>query len=450
MNRPTISPERLAELAQRKLAALGIASGLAQDGKTLVGRIPVQAGTMVNPLSGEPIQEVRFAVVGHDKVRLVAPQALAELAPQPFYDQDQPVLLLARITECLARRASAAQWWETTLRARGFVARLDATRIVALGQVDLSTGGRVLLEGSDRGLFATLAMRPGDKYPLRLGEVPIDLEDYPDRADLEVSLKRWMEEAEQKPAAGAAPVLTQPVVAPDPAAVPGIPLSTYLARADGDLRVLAFSAVKMVTLGEEKLRFSLEQRGAEVIGRLQKPGALVWEGRVDLATFPGVEAFVARLTGQQPAPAAAPPVAAAVPTPAAPPASRAVMIELPPPAPGSQPQGPIPNHALPIKGERWVMTVREVNRASGQVAYAPVDAHGVTYGEPARLEEGVFSEVFADLGGGSHRLSVEVKAVESARICYLQLDAKGGSVGQQRCVAPGVFVATFLPEAAAY
>ena len=57
----TATPD-LVQIARRKLVALGIQVEVADEGRLLTGRIPDDGPVIVNPLSGEPLSDIRFYV----------------------------------------------------------------------------------------------------------------------------------------------------------------------------------------------------------------------------------------------------------------------------------------------------------------------------------------------------------------------------------------------------
>ncbi|HZH04310.1 MAG TPA: hypothetical protein VEY30_11025 [Myxococcaceae bacterium] len=91
----TPSPERLRQIAARKLTALGVITRLGTDGATLEGEL-------VLPRRTPP--RVRFAVIGHDRFRLVDPP-FAGVPPVAFYDAESTAELEARVAAAISGRA---------------------------------------------------------------------------------------------------------------------------------------------------------------------------------------------------------------------------------------------------------------------------------------------------------------------------------------------------------
>jgi len=87
MTEPRIPEERLYQIARRKLMALGIQTWFAEDQKQLRGEIVVNPPMeLLDPGDAKPIKHIRFVVMGHDRLRFLKPESLANLEPQSFID----------------------------------------------------------------------------------------------------------------------------------------------------------------------------------------------------------------------------------------------------------------------------------------------------------------------------------------------------------------------------
>jgi hypothetical protein len=178
-------------------------------------------GAVVNPLSGRPVERIRFAAEGHDHVRFLGPPLLVSFAPVPFFDVERLGQLYTRIQDAVARRASAAQSLGARLRTLGLPVEFDAERAVVVSKVELAGSGVAIVEGDERGVRAMrLVPRSPTRAPLSLGEAPIDLDELDHRVDIELHLAQLADDALKAPARPAAP----PATTPGPAgAIPAMP-----------------------------------------------------------------------------------------------------------------------------------------------------------------------------------------------------------------------------------
>ncbi len=201
------------------------------------------------------------------------------------------------------------------------------------------------------------------------------------------------------------------------------------------------------------LKLTLKQkRGRVFVGRLAFEDYILWQGEIEVDKHPPMDIFVRELLrGQgltldevQPAGSAAAPPAAA--SSSAPPPS--------PPAPvapaARQPAfGSSAGEQLPIAGEIWVMNVVVEQQDEREVRYSAINAEGQPYGAPRILPKSEFDKVFAQHKGG-FRLLVRVVGAAPQQVVYVQLDPSYQPNSETRAIAPSIFLANFLPEAADY
>src|SRR5687768_17853539 len=101
----TVPQERLNQIAQRRLAGLGLDAFVGQSG-VLEGKLALQG--VVIPGAAAPITRARFAVVSHDQLRFLDPP-LAALAPLPFYDVKSTAELETRVRTVIEHRLRSLQ-----------------------------------------------------------------------------------------------------------------------------------------------------------------------------------------------------------------------------------------------------------------------------------------------------------------------------------------------------
>ena len=202
-----IPKARLQQIAQRKLAALGVPFKVAGD--VIRGDLATGAYGLKHPGTGARIETIRFEVEGHDRLRILEPANLRELAPLPFYDHESIGAVVTQLASTLEKRHAAAQNNVFRMKGVGLEATIDPDRLVAQAKIELAGSGVALLEGDDRGIFATrLLAGPGStRAPVSLGDQIIDLRDLSDRVDLELYLGSLADRALQAevPSTTAAP-----------------------------------------------------------------------------------------------------------------------------------------------------------------------------------------------------------------------------------------------------
>ena len=142
------APNRLNEIAQRRLQSLGVPTRPTTDGAALEGEL---VGLVRNPFGGKPLERVRFVVEGHDKLRAVAPTALEGLPPVPFFELTGAELIFQQFEQLLHRRLDAARAALAEMRRLRLEAALDAELARAVGRLELTSLGHVVVAAGERG-----------------------------------------------------------------------------------------------------------------------------------------------------------------------------------------------------------------------------------------------------------------------------------------------------------
>ena len=160
----SIPPERLAQIASRKLAALGIPHSLQSDRQTLEGMFTVSPGRVVNPVTAVPVGRSRFVAVGHDRLKFLdAP--LASLDPVPFYEARTPFDVENPIVTALAVRGEWVKRLAARFESMKLKVQVDNDSLVVIGRVD-THDCRFEIEGSPTGVRLRRLIEMG-KAPTR-------------------------------------------------------------------------------------------------------------------------------------------------------------------------------------------------------------------------------------------------------------------------------------------
>jgi hypothetical protein len=271
----------------------------------------------------------------------------------------------------------------------------------------------------------------GKRSPVSLGDLVLDLAEFPDKVDLEVFLAcragEVMADAASAGALGPVAPATGPVT---PAPVKELTLE-HLAERLGPSAVLrsGFSIVRTLQIDGDEARFEAQHRGEETFAaRLERRGATVWEGDFRLFELSSLNGFVAELAAQGSSASAQAPAQHAWTDEQA-----RLVAGLLPPAPG----------------EIWVMNVSLEDDDGQEVRYRSLNIGGESYGAPRVLSKAAFEATFAEAGVG-YRLLVRVLEVGEDYVEYQRLDAARKPVAAPRRAPLIVFMASFIAEAAAY
>ncbi len=82
-------PKRLAEIAARKLASLGLRTRFHDDGRRVYTAVPLDDPTLEQPWLEKPLDKALLENVGHDRLKIAAPAFFEDLEPFFFYDFKQ-------------------------------------------------------------------------------------------------------------------------------------------------------------------------------------------------------------------------------------------------------------------------------------------------------------------------------------------------------------------------
>ena len=424
---PRISHERLNQIALRKLSSLGVRAQL-EPNQVLSGEWSFRTGKVVAPGTQVRSASARFCVQGHDRVLFLTPP-LAALGPLTFYDADSAEAFEARIARAISVRLGYLQSLAGQLGARKIATRLDGNALVLRGEID-TTEHLFALEADPNGVrMVAVRSRLTQKPPTQI-HLPIRLEDFPGRSELELFLAGAAQRGELSKAA-AKEALSAPdlQLLPAPPGALGIALLARLGPGvclgvqNGRLE-----ASQELRLGEERVRFLAAHVGGSTFhGRLVVGATERWSDKFDLARFPGVEQLVRVCLGI-PKPEPLQPRSAA---PSAPSRSEPLGGQLP-----------------PAPGELWVMNVLVERESDGEIRYSCADIDGRPYGATRVLGSNDFRATFAPHGPG-WRLRIVIERLDGEAVFYRQLSPKDER-GPEKQLSLATLMAIFVPEAQAY
>ncbi|MBW1807350.1 MAG: hypothetical protein JRJ87_04090 [Deltaproteobacteria bacterium] len=439
MTEERIPKERLNQIARRKLLALGIQTQPANDGHSLEGEIVIgPPAKLVNPCNQQAITNIQFMVEGHDCIRMISPPAMSRLMPFQFYDFDSQSALIEQLQVVINRRAAAVQILGKQVQQYGLQASLDADQMAVVARIELDIMSSVVLEGDERGLFAVRVEPRSSNIPsIALGNIPIDLGEFPEKVELEIHLSHMIEEAQKNQAAETVRLSLASNSPPSAdasaeGALQGISLE-QLTRAFGPEAVISTGVTvsKDLQVGEQQIRFTARhQQGNTFSGRMTSSGGTSWKDDFDLDSFPGVEDFVAGKMGT--------PQVTVVTEPAAVPGQTGTAEEM------------VLGYQLPVPGEVWVMNLLVEDESDTEIRYVGIDIDGQPYGAPRVLSKEVFQKTFAKVCSGSYRMLVSVTGVELGKVSYERLDSDRNQIPKPITCRLAPFVSNFVPESAAY
>lgn len=202
---------------------------------------------------------------------------------------------------------------------------------------------------------------------------------------------------------------------------------------DAELKVGACLAMDVV-FESAPARLAAELReGGQVMARLVCGQSVLWEGEIALAALSNWEQLAARISRERAAPAAATPEPHEEPARAWGPKEEALT------------RGLLP----PIVGEIWVMDVRIEDESEREIRYRSINIGGEEYGAPRVLARASFEETFVVTQNG-YRMPVRVLEVAADSVVYQRISPQRELAGRARRCPMIVFLANFMPEAAAY
>jgi hypothetical protein len=213
-----------------------------------------------------------------------------------------------------------------------------------------------------------------------------------------------------------------------------LPLGALLEALGPDTALLPGARIARDVAFEGKparLVAELREDGA-FAAQLQRDDAVLWHGDVDLAALASWDRLAARVARELKAPP--------VPKPAG---------EEPTKAWGPKEEALTRGLLPPIVGETWVMDVRVEDDDENEVRYRSVNIGGEEYGAPRVLARKYFEETFVASQNG-YRMLVRVLEVGVESVVYQRISLQRELAGKPRSAPMIVFLANFMPEAAAY
>ncbi len=466
------SPERLQQIAQRKLSQWAVPVEQTPDGRGLRG-VMTFTGRVLQPVSRAPIFQAHFTVHGHDRLSFHEPP-LHLLGAVPFYDVESLSAFETKVQRGLDQRAHALQQVAARFKRLHIPVVVVPDRLVLLGEV--TSGDKCFqLEGDPDGGVRISSFQQGRSEPVLApaSMPPLQLEDYPASVDLELHLTtiapRLVELARQA-AQAPARVATSGV---EPREPPGeTPTLAQITALLGEQAKLArIEAVADFRVGDRDVRLFLTHQGgtawAGKLVDLVDTSRVLWTDTLDATRVRDAAHLVALVMGvdvPQEAPRAAPPRptqhddrldapdelmhAMSLTT------TQQSPSQAPPVSPAHPPAGGAPDQSggmniAPQPGEVWVMPVLVEQDDGREVRYVCTDADGRPYGAPRILPKADFMQVFSAHGVG-FRLSIRIEHVQNDVAVYQQLDAAGNARGEPIQLGVHQLAGAFVPEGALY
>jgi hypothetical protein len=421
-----ISPERLNQIAGRKLASLGILVRLTADRKTLEGEYIFKTGQVQFPGAEAPIQRGRFIVRGHDHLRFVeAP--LAALGDVMFYDLDRPAAVEERVAQALRARLQELERPAAELKRLRLPFKLDPQRLGLRTVVKTAQHTFEMLALPSETRVLKVEPLNGRGFEVDTDHPPLRLSDFRLLVDLELFLSTDVNRMKQQQAAAGAAPAPQVKVEPVPPAAGQLTLGMLVQRFGADTVLSEHSELELVQdfqVGPTRYRLAMtRENGSNFRVALNEPAGEKQAELMDMSKFPGAGPLVASwLRASQ--------------------AAAGAQV--------AQPTTAVPQHLLPHAGEVWVMNVLIEEESGEEIRYVCTDTDGRPYGAARILKRPDFESAFVRHSASGWRLLILIDEVQADSVIYRQLDGQRQPRGQPRKLASGVLVATFLPEAAAY
>jgi hypothetical protein len=213
-----------------------------------------------------------------------------------------------------------------------------------------------------------------------------------------------------------------------------IPLGALLEACGPDAALLPGARLaKDIPFEGKPARLVIEVRdGGACAAQLLRDDVKLWQGDVDLAALANWDRLAARIARERANPPAAP-----------------AQREEPTHAWGAKEEALTRGLLPPIIGEIWVMDVRVEDDDEHEVRYRSVNIGGEEYGAPRVLARKYFEETFVASQNG-YRMLVRVLEVGADSVVYQRISLQRELAGKPRGCPMIVFLANFMPEAAAY
>jgi hypothetical protein len=387
---------------------------------------------LLHPLTKQPIRQISFDVVGHDHMVFSEPPALKGLPAQNFYDYEEVDAIIDQIRIRLERRAAAVSQIAGRLGSLGIPSIVENESMLVLADVELDGFGVVVLQGNENGLLAQKLIG-SDQQITPLNDSIIDLNQVGQKNDLDMLLTSIIYQAKTEEGLETLEPIADEVEEEQEAASNIVTLSR-LTGIMGEDTICAPGLIlyKELNVAGKTVHFSARyQKGQIFYGKISSDDGTNWDGEFDLATFPGIEDFVAGQMGTAQVESTKPTEATAPLEPAAP-----KTIES--------------TYQLPFVGEIWVMKILIEEETPDEIRYVGVSVDGKPFGAPRVLSRADFMNVFNEVSKGVYQLQVEIVSVEDDLITYARLGPDHQWVGKPGTSKFAPFLANFIPETVFY
>jgi hypothetical protein len=186
-----------------------------------------------------------------------------------------------------------------------------------------------------------------------------------------------------------------------------------------------------LTVADKPVRFlARHEQGDIFLAKVATSEGTAWSGKLDINSFPGVEAFVSQVLGVE----------------------QVVPVELE----GEEQAKSVfdadlaMGYSLPVVGEVWVMNFLIEQEDENEIRYVGLNNEGQPFGAPRVLPREAFQKAFVDTGTGTYQILAQVTRVEGGKVDYDRLNAERQPSGSSNSSNLAVFLANFYPEAAMY
>ena len=186
--------QRMLFEARRNLSSFGIETQFTARGDALRGQVTTEVGlSLVNPLGGPAIDTLVFTVSGDGRMRIDQPDALHGVVGPNLVRMRSVAMISEALQEAVNQRAAAVRGQAVRMRTLGLDIEIDAEGLTLLARVDLEHLGIAVLASDGRRLVAReLMSRDGaERQPFE--DLPVELDDFSDRVDLELFLSTHAE-----------------------------------------------------------------------------------------------------------------------------------------------------------------------------------------------------------------------------------------------------------------
>ncbi len=422
--------KRLVQIAERKLRGLGVPCEVTNGGEVLIGVLPEQGMSIINPVSTRPLRGIRFCVEDHDKLRFTEPPVLVGMAPFEYYSSSNLTTLGEALNTFLKKRAGLMCRLRDHLQEFGFeiekLDRLDRMRAI----LDLEMVGTVVVEADESGVRLVECTSVMGGEAVSIGDHPLDLDQFSDTMDLELFVTPIVETAlrEKKPVRTKRAVASnehRAQVTARSAAAKSMSLAWLLDEIGPEYfarETLTLSRNLIIDNLPARLDVTFRDRDT-IAGQFYVQDELQWQGSLTLPRLRNVESFL----------------------------GSTLLKEAKQEARQMEAASPVEAEGLllPLPGEVWVMDVQIDRESPMEIRYVALNVQGGRNGAPRVLPRQTFEKVFATHGVG-YRMLVSVVRVTEGRVTYQRLNAERQPVAAPREMPVAVFISSFMAEAMAY